>query len=144
MSGYSINQICKLLSISKETLRYYDKINLVSPLREENRYRYYSDNDVVDLMYVQVMRFAGFSLSEIKEILVIRKNPLCRAGAEDSINFLENKKEENLKKIQYLKDVVGLLEVSIAVLRNNHFQNEIDGLMKDIYHNIQSGGLSNE
>ncbi|MGE7826887.1 MerR family transcriptional regulator [Paenibacillus sp. NPDC093718] len=44
---YSIQEVSQLLGISKDTLRYYDRIGIVSPSRENNRYRRYSKNDLI-------------------------------------------------------------------------------------------------
>lgn len=40
MKKYSIQQVSELLHMPKDTLRYYDKLELVSPSRGENRYRF--------------------------------------------------------------------------------------------------------
>ncbi|WP_338448472.1 MerR family transcriptional regulator [Niallia oryzisoli] len=70
---YSIQEVSQIIGVSKETLRYYDRIGLVSPTRKSNRYRWYSRDDLIDLMNIQIMRYADFSLDEIKENLSFRK-----------------------------------------------------------------------
>lgn len=68
MEQYSIRQASEQLGISKDTLRYYDKFGLVSPIRGENRYRYYTQKDILNLQYCEVMKYIGFSLAEIKTV----------------------------------------------------------------------------
>ena len=53
LKQYSIQQVSELLRIPKDTLRYYDKLGLVSPSRGENRYRYYIEQDILDLQYIR-------------------------------------------------------------------------------------------
>ncbi|MDG0795177.1 MerR family transcriptional regulator [Cohnella ginsengisoli] len=73
--NYSIRQVSNLLCIPKDSLRYYDKLGLVSPKRGENNYRYYDDQDLIDLRYIEVMKFCGFSLSEIHELFQLKRKP---------------------------------------------------------------------
>lgn len=74
-NNHSIKQTSEILCIPKDSLRYYDKIGLVSPKRGENNYRYYDDQDLLDLRYIEVMKFCSFSLSEINELLQLKRKP---------------------------------------------------------------------
>ncbi|MFL0196291.1 MerR family transcriptional regulator [Clostridium sp. WILCCON 0269] len=42
MDTYSIHQVSNLSQMSKDILRYYDKLGLICPKCSENRYRYYT------------------------------------------------------------------------------------------------------
>ena len=66
MKEYSIQQVSEVLQMPKDTLRYYDKLKLVSPSRGENRYRYYTERDILDLQYIETFKYADFSLAEIR------------------------------------------------------------------------------
>lgn len=60
MKQYSVQMIAKELNISKNALRYYDKIQLLSPIRGDNNYRYYTEQDrsfVNDSLYIIKNRF---------------------------------------------------------------------------------------
>ncbi|WP_143155660.1 MerR family transcriptional regulator, partial [Ornithinibacillus halophilus] len=46
---YSIQEVSQKLGISKDTLRYYDRIGILSPTRDDNMYRKYSRNDLITL-----------------------------------------------------------------------------------------------
>ena len=37
---YKINEIAKLYHIGVDSLRYYEKVGLISPKRDENQYRH--------------------------------------------------------------------------------------------------------
>ncbi|MEK5641031.1 MerR family transcriptional regulator [Paenibacillus sp. FSL R5-0378] len=64
--NFILQEASRILGIPKDTLRYYDRLGIVSPTRENNRYRRYSRNDLIDLMNIQIMQYADFSLDEIK------------------------------------------------------------------------------
>jgi len=73
MERLSIQQVSEYLQMPKDTLRYYDKLGLVCAKRNENNYRYYTNEDVLDLQYVQVLSFTGFTLSEIGQLFQYMK-----------------------------------------------------------------------
>lgn len=141
MNEYSLQQVSNNLCISKETLRYYDKIGLIIPIRRENRYRVYTQDNIHDLMYVQVMKYAGFSLSEIKCVLSNRsKFNRNEETTCDTLELLCTKKTETLHKMRVLKSIVNLIDTSIHILSGKTCASEMDELVVNTYHSIQIGG----
>lgn len=69
---------------SRHTLRYYEQIGLISPLRQTNNYRVYNEQTLQDLDFIQRAQSMGFSLGEIGEILDAQRNKLidCAEGAK--------------------------------------------------------------
>lgn len=63
MKSHSIRQTSELLLIPKDTLRYYDKLKLVSLSRDDYRYRSYTEQDILDLQYIETMQYADFILA---------------------------------------------------------------------------------
>lgn len=66
---YNISNVAKMLNISNELLRYYERKGLISPIRSENGYRLYEENDVHLLLGIRRFRNAGFSLNEVDTLL---------------------------------------------------------------------------
>lgn len=68
---FSISQTAKILGITTETLRHYDRIDLVKPCKvgEWTGYRYYSEQEIVRLNTIKELRCMDLTLSEINEIL---------------------------------------------------------------------------
>lgn len=104
-----------MLSIPKDTLRYYDKIGLICPKRGDNRYRYYTEEDITNLQYVEVMKFAGLSLKEMKQILW-NKQECSGEHLTDTIGLLENKKREIEKKIEIYQYTQQLITSAVEML----------------------------
>lgn len=108
-----------MLGMPKDTLRYYDRIGVLSPSREENGYRKYSRDDLVELMNIQIMQYADFTLDEIRGKLQLRKlNPLDRAQGEVMANFMDAKYAETRRKIAHLEKVSELLAATAGALRD--------------------------
>ena len=91
-------KIAKIFNISRQTLIFYHKKNILIPdiIDEENGYRYYSNEQIWDLFFLLTLKKAGFSLEEIKRYVEIK-------NSDKSIMFLENKINEIDKKISELK-----------------------------------------
>lgn len=66
---YTVAKLAKLAGISPRTLRFYDEIGLLQPVREENGYRTYGKAEVDRLQQILFYREAGLELSQIAEIL---------------------------------------------------------------------------
>lgn len=67
---YSIGDVSKILNISKEMIRYYEKQGALKPSRkEENNYRTYSTMDVFFLMEMIRYQTVGLSVKEISSLL---------------------------------------------------------------------------
>ncbi len=71
-----IGEVAKLLNISIDTLRYYEKISLLNTIeRTANGVRLYSDNDLSRIQFIQHAQKMGFSLDEIGQLLCFRDAP---------------------------------------------------------------------
>ncbi len=68
---YTTGKVAKLFDIKKDTLFYYDKINLFSPnYRKGNtNYRYYGNDQLALLDTILVLREMDISISELKSYL---------------------------------------------------------------------------
>lgn len=65
----SIKTFSEFTGVNQSTLRYYDKIGLLSPAeRGENNYRYYTPFQSVTLSFINVLSSLGIPLSTIKEM----------------------------------------------------------------------------
>ncbi len=77
-----IGQVAQQACANPKTIRYYEATGLLpQPQRAENRYRLYSKEVVEVLQFVKKAQGLGFTLSEIKEIVDLR-----RTGQEPCIH----------------------------------------------------------
>lgn len=66
----SINKLSKMSGVSTRTLRYYDEIALLKPVRvASSGYRIYGKKEVDTLQQILFYKELGFSLDKIKKIL---------------------------------------------------------------------------
>ncbi len=77
----NISQAAQACGLPNKTIRYYEEIGLVVPVRQRgNCYRTYSLEDVAQLRFLQRARAVGFSLDECRELLALYANPQRRCG----------------------------------------------------------------
>ncbi|MGH1481605.1 MAG: Cu(I)-responsive transcriptional regulator [Geminicoccales bacterium] len=78
----NISDAAKHSGVPPKTIRYYESIGLIDePLRSENGYRAYRDEDVHSLRFVQRARSLGFSVQDCRQLLALYKDP-GRASAD--------------------------------------------------------------
>ena len=67
---WQTGEFARLAKITVRTLHYYDRFGLLRPTRRDhNGFRLYSERDFARLQQITTLKFIGFSLVQIKEIL---------------------------------------------------------------------------
>lgn len=107
---YKVGDIAKIFNVSIDTLRYYDKLDLIRPWKVgENGYRYYSKAQFDMISTVLFLKSAGTSLADLAEIL---RN---QAGEKAILQELDTRKKEIDETIQTLR----YKSMRIDMLREN-------------------------
>lgn len=137
MKKFSIAVVSKIIGISKSTLRYYDKLALLIPKRTDNQYRFYDEKDILLLKYIQVLKYTGYSLSEIKELLSLYDLEPSDSCIEKLNLFISTKKQKVHKEIKQLKLVLDFLDEAEKFVGSR--TNNMDLLISEIFNNIKDG-----
>jgi DNA-binding transcriptional MerR regulator len=67
---YLVREFARLAGVTARTLHYYDQIGLLSPtLRTEAGHRRYTLDDALRLQQIATLKYMGFSLEEIRDLL---------------------------------------------------------------------------
>ena len=68
--AYQAHEFAKRAGVTVRALHHYDRLGLLKPSgRTEKGYRLYTDRDLVRLEQIVALKFIGFSLSQIRELL---------------------------------------------------------------------------
>ncbi|WP_250673734.1 MerR family transcriptional regulator [Paraclostridium ghonii] len=110
----SIGQMAKLNNISVQTLRHYEKLELLIPsyTNENTGYRYYSMKDFNTIDLIKQCKAMGMSLEEIKDVTNNYKS------LESIVNILGNQKQiitEKIKELENIKNKIESLENKIGI-----------------------------
>ncbi len=75
---YTVKQVAERVDLPSRTVRYYDRIGLVSPQgRSEAGYRLYGPEDQGRLQFVRQAKGIGFSLKEIRQLIAAAERGCC-------------------------------------------------------------------
>ncbi|WP_432662842.1 MerR family transcriptional regulator [Wukongibacter baidiensis] len=127
------NDVCKKLNTTPKALRIYEDYNIVVPKRDRNNYREYSNDDLLKLREVLLLKELGFTLKEIKSLMdknVYADNHFARSlylqlkAIEGKINELDNIKNT-------LRDSIDKMLESDDKLDYDHFLNNIAVIQKE-------------
>ena len=74
--GLKIGEIAKATGTNVETVRYYERINLLQPAeRTSGNYRTYTPADVARLNFIRHARGLGFNIPDIRSLLDLSDEP---------------------------------------------------------------------
>lgn len=140
---WTIKQTSLKTGIPVDSLRYYDKLGIVSPKRHENGYRYYDEKDVSALQYITVMKYAKFTLSEIKTMIGLFGNEPsaeCNGITKDILDSKSNMLKQAVMNYQNIIKLLGHLLPMVESLESYYNnQSDIDSFVTQIFHDIQLG-----
>ena len=96
----NIGQAAAASGVSAKMIRHYESIGLLqAPLRGDNGYRVYGDDDLKRLAFIRHARDVGFALAQIKSLLQLwrdrhRASADVKRIAVDQIEMLRARKRE--------------------------------------------------
>lgn len=104
MELLNIGQMAKLNHISKQTLRLYDKLGLLTPCNrgKGNRYRYYDIKQSAQLDMIQYMKSMGMTLNDIKKQLDNKELPQI----QNILHQKRNQIDEQIRELKFQKRAI--------------------------------------
>lgn len=102
----TIKEFARLCNCSAQTLRYYDRIDLLKPIQVDpwSGYRYYAQNQAIDFVKIKNLQSADFTIEEIKRLLFQTDEEVC--AAFDQKIAAQEQKLAKIREIQqtYLRE----------------------------------------
>ena len=110
----TISEISKRCNVSPDTLRYYEKVGLLSYVnRTPGGIRNYSEQDCMQVEFVKCMRSAGLSIEVLQKYFELFKRGKRTLKARRD---LLAKERENLQmRFKELQDTIKRLDYKISV-----------------------------
>ncbi|PAB60063.1 MerR family transcriptional regulator [Anaeromicrobium sediminis] len=116
---YRIGEIAKIKNIDAQTLRYYDKMDILSPeiVDEQNSYRYYSLEQFIEVDRIKFYKMLGLSLEEVKKFKEMHH-------LDEALKTLKSQKEQFENKIMKMQAVAKKLESIIETIEETSIRYE--------------------
>lgn len=96
----TIKRFASLCGCNAQTLRYYDKVDLLKPVKVDqwSGYRYYTRSQAIDFVKIKNLQAADFTIDEIKLLLTMEDSKVYEAF--DRKIGEQSQKLERIKEIQ--------------------------------------------
>ena len=141
----TIKQTAKITGLTTDTLRFYEKTGVISSKRHENGYRYYDEYDKSILKIIVVMKYAHFSLDEIRSMIELFVQEPTKDCSNAGKQILNTKIADLEQKILNYQKIVILMKELIPLIDNidNSLDNEerIDEFIEQIFDNVKKGDI---
>ena len=121
--GLYIGKVAKETGLSIHGIRFYERERLLrEPIRSEGGYRIFDQSSVSELKFMQKVQALGFSLQEIRELLVLRRSssPGCshmRELIRQKLALVEGKIQELTRLRDELRVDVRKCNRAVRLLR---------------------------
>ena len=95
----NIGDVSRLSGLPAKTIRYYEDIGLVDPVRSANGYRSFRESDLHKLAFLGRARSLGFSIEDCRNLLALyddqtRASADVKAIAKEHLTRIDKKLEE--------------------------------------------------
>ena len=115
----TIKEFARLCGCNPQTLRYYDRVDLLKPVKVDQRsgYRYYDEEQAIRYVKIKNLQLSGFSIDEIKDLL-----DADSVTVNDAFTRKIRQQEEKLIKIKEIQlsyqDEIQKMKEKVQVLKD--------------------------
>ena len=117
----TIQAFARLCGCNPQTLRYYDKVDLLKPGRVDRftGYRYYDEEQALTFVKIKNLQLGGFSIEEIR--------PLLAADDDEIYRAFEGKITEQRARLEAMKEIQRSYRSEMTTMKET-----IDAIRKDM------------
>ncbi len=116
---YTIGEFAELLGVTADTLRLYEKYDIIKPMKNEiNNYRYFDDFDARNMLMSRWYRSFNFPMHEVADLI--------QTGTFDSIsekiNIRKEELEDEIRQKTLLLQKINLTSANLEKVEENLYQ----------------------
>ncbi|WP_219995096.1 MerR family transcriptional regulator [Pediococcus damnosus] len=107
-----IKQASKLSETSPDTIRYYEKVGIIAPIkRDKNGFRQFSERDIRRIKFMRHMRTAGLNISSLLEYAnLIQQGDQTK---DERVTFLKEQRDQLQKQLTITQSAIDQLNYKI-------------------------------
>ncbi|MFZ4713756.1 MAG: MerR family transcriptional regulator [Bacteriovoracaceae bacterium] len=94
MEKITIGKLAEMAGVGVETVRFYQRKELLREPKASSGFRIYSDEDAQRIVFIKKAQELGFTLSEVKELLELNTKPRITCST------VKTKTESKIKEIE--------------------------------------------
>lgn len=108
-TGFQIGKVSEQTGLSIDAIRFYEKQRLLDrPPRTEGGFRLFSAQDIERIQFIQRAQQLGFSLPEIRELLILRR------GDGEACSHVRDLLRGKVAAVRYKIAELGVLEEQLT------------------------------
>ena len=132
-----IKDFASKYQVQPNTVRYYEKVSLLSPIRQENNYRDFDEECEKQIQLIIVLKQLGFTIKEIQQLLMLREDPSLSAECKDTTVLLLDQKimklEERIQFYQQALKVVQAIKELASEVKYSENIKDIERLVLSLF-----------
>lgn len=120
---YKIGEISKITNLTIDTLRYYEKEGLITPARDQNNIRMYSDSDIRWIQFIKKLKQTGMPLKNIKEYSNLRDQGDSTINERLSLLYEQKQRlEQNSRQLEeHILFLNNKIDIYKAKIKKQHY-----------------------
>jgi DNA-binding transcriptional MerR regulator len=129
---YTVGEMAKLCNVTAEQLRHYDKNKIFSPkIRDENNnYRYYTEQQVDDVLLIKELKNINIPLKTIGALIRNKELTLIKSKLEENMYVLRQQIEETNQRYNQMVDILLRVTDALSVINEQYRINSIEPVDK--------------
>ena len=140
----TIKEFSRLCGCNPKTIRYYDHVDLLKPVKVDSTtgYRYYDEDQALQYVKIKNLQIAGFSIEEIKGLLDADNDTVFNAFSEkikdqeDRLRKTREIQQSYLDEVNRMKEKVRLFRDGVLNLIGDYDPMEEFGISANEYKEI--------
>lgn len=127
-------------NVKEDTIRYYEKIGLLQPTREQNGYRQYNEQCANQIKMIIVLKQLGFSLDEIAQLVVLEQREITRDCNDAAVSLFELKIHQLTKKVAFYEQAIQTLQATKKMMTEEQYaanQKEMEQAIEVLFNTIR-------
>lgn len=114
----TIKEFANLCGCNPQTIRYYDRMNLLKPVKVDDwtGYRYYDEDQAVSFVKIKNLQTAGFSIDEIKELLDADDDTVYEAFSQ-KIKEQEERLQKTIELQKSYRSEITMMKIKVESIR---------------------------
>ncbi len=137
-----IKQFAEKYQLTTDTVRYYEKEGLLYPHKLDNGYRVYDDTCENTIKLILVLRQLGFTLQEIKQLLMLDQKPVSESCNQETVQLFSAKIAHIEQQLLFYQQALQSLQLTKTLMADGKYaenQVVIASLIEDMYQKLQEG-----
>ena len=111
----NIGDVAQKAGLPPKTIRYYEDIGLITPMRDTNGYRVFRESDLHKLAFLGRARTLGFTIEDCRTLLALYEDDTrASADVKDLAQAHLAKIEDKITQLESMRDTLSNLVQSCA------------------------------